>query len=488
MGSQLLSTQPVAGPLGSPFVLLATDGAGVATGVTFGTFETGATVGDQFFARALRFRGHQTWVVVQGDSIYRTTDAGASWSTVFGPDADLGTTVCKSGLHLVYPNGVATLMFMARHSSTTTSFSVFSSIDGVTWTKTGPVTLAAQSTALQANCFWQGGLFCAAGLGGSARTFRVDCAQRTITQYSMPNMNGTQNDCGFAVFNDRLFGIWTNSSLGTVSLYEFLGTQGWVLRITSLAAAITTFAADRKIALFVQGANMYAIFMIDNPDFPVPDPEPQLWKCIEIDSALATTDRTTPLASIHGGETPQSRVTYIADAPIAGGGIPEISLYFAPDGVSGTGVAVYRWNGAFSGITPLAGGNNVQNAWPFGVQYGGNPFWTAGDRAIECLLAFPVLGGVRWSYRLYSPNGSPDLRDVRARYGRRVDEYTAGELSPHDNVVLSNPSHGTLIGQTIVGLDTADNGATDFQVTWLFANQTQLLENGDFAKTTLEVF
>lgn len=482
MGGQLLTTQPVAGPLGSPFVLLCTDGLGASTGVTFGAFETGGTVGDQFFARTMRYRGYQTWVVVQGDSIYRTTDAGASWSTVYGPDADLGGTVCKSGLHLVYPGGVATLMFMARGAAG--MFSVFSSADGITWTKTGPVALTSQTSALQANAFWQGGIFCSAGLGGSARTYRADIGLKTILEITQPDVHGSQNDSCFAVFNDRLFGVWTKLSDGRIGLWELVGL-GWTLVTTFAAAATPAFAADRKLALFVQGANLYLVGIAGNPI---------AWTCYEITSALAVTDvSAATMTPIAGGETNTSRAGVIVDGPIAGGGtVPEIDLYISADGVSGTAVATYRFNGSFVPITALAGGNSVQNTWPFGVQYGGNVFWTAGQQTVELVTALPTLtggSGVRWGFQLFSPNSSPDLVNVRGFWGTAQDEYACGQLGPNPNAVLASPSSGSLVGQTITGLDAADNGATTFEVTWLApTNGGFPFAIGAYAKNVLEVF
>jgi hypothetical protein len=488
MGGQLLSTQPVAGPLGSPFVLLATDGFGVSTGVTFGAFETSGGVGDQNWARVMRYRGYQTWVVVQRDTIYRTTDAGATWTAVFGPDADLGTTTTKSGLWLVYRSGAAQLVIVGYDGAG--GYSLFTSTDGVTWTKGAKYALTAQTTALHANAIWRCMLFSSAGLGGSARTYIASWGQDLISQLSpQPDVHGTQNDSSFCVFNDRLFGAWTKASDGAVGLYELV-SFAWVLRAT-LAAAAPSFAADRKITLFVDRANMYAIFMTANPDFPVPDPvNPLLWVCIEIDSALTVTPRPVPLAGIHGGETNGSRVASIADGPAGGSGtLPEIDLYFSTDGISGTGVAVYRFNGSFAAITPLAGGNNVQNAWPFGRQYSGNVFWAVGTRAIEKVSAAPAPGGVRWSFTLYSPNPSIDTVSVRGFQGVATDEYACGIFGPNSNPVLANPSAGTLIGQTITGLDAADNGATTFTVDWLaLTNGGFPFAVGDYAKTVLEVF
>jgi len=373
-------------------------------------------------------------------------------------------------------------MIMARGAAG--MFSVFSSTDGVTWTKTGPVALTNQTSALQANAFWQGGIFCSAGLGGSARTYRADIGAKTIVEISQPDVNGTQNDSCFAVFNDRLFGVWTKSSDGRIGLWELAGLN-WGLVTTFPAAGALSFAADRKLALFVQGTNLYMVGIAGNP---------LTWTCYEITAALAVTDVSgVTMAPIAGSETNTSRVGVIADGPINGGGtIPELDLYIAADGVSGTAVSTYRFNGSSLPISALAGGNSVQNTWPLGVQYGGSVFWTAGQQTIELVSVTPTLiggSGVRWGFQLFSPNASPDFVSVRGFWGTAQDEYACGPLSPNANAVLASPSAGTLIGQTIISLDAADNGATTFEVTWLApTNGGFPFTIGEYAKNVLEVF
>lgn len=492
MTSQALVTIPVAGSgILSPWVLLSTAATGAITGVTFGTFETGASVADQHGVRVMRYRGYQTWVLVQGDTIYRTTDAGATYSVVYGPDADLGTTVVKNALELVYPVGIpsqATLMIVGYDGAG--GYSMFTSTDGVAWSKSAKYALTAQTMALQASTVWRGSVYCTAGLGFSATTYIADYTQQIIRQIAQPDVNGTQNDSSFCVFDDRLFGLWTRST-GDVGLYELVN-GAWIQQIASLGL-VSTFAADRKITLWVDGAFMYALFMRDNPNFPIPDPVPLLWTCIQISSALATSDVTAAtVAVIHGGEVNTARVASVADGPAGGSGtIPEIDLYFSADGVPASAMAMWKWNGPLSAITFFGGGGlSAQNSYPLGNQYNGNVFWAAGQRAIEYVSASPVIGGVRWSFLLYSPNPSVDSVSVRGFQGTAVDEYPCGQISPNPNPVLSNPQPvGTLFGQTIIGLDAADNGATTFTVDWLaLTNGGFPFAVGDYGKIVLEVF
>jgi hypothetical protein len=109
-------------------------------GVTFGALESNNGAEDQAGARISRFLGHSTWIVAMGTSIFRSTDGGATYSTVFGPDADLGTNGAKAGPYLLYPGGTATLVIAAKADGSS-SWRLFTSTDGVTWAKSAAFVL-----------------------------------------------------------------------------------------------------------------------------------------------------------------------------------------------------------------------------------------------------------------------------------------------------------------------------------------------------------
>ncbi len=78
------------------------NGVQIGTDPTGGSFETGTSVADHVHQRAINFGGHQTFIVFHRQSIYRSTDGGATWSTVYGVDGTLTTTSDKIGPILVY--------------------------------------------------------------------------------------------------------------------------------------------------------------------------------------------------------------------------------------------------------------------------------------------------------------------------------------------------------------------------------------------------
>lgn len=490
MGSQLLGWDYKAtGSEAAPIATLTTDGAGATTGNTpsGSSFETGGSVGDQANQRIVRYRGHQTWVAVQGTNIYRSTNAGSSWSSVLS-DSDLGSHVCKSGLYVVEVAGTTQLVLLTR-TGTSGNFAIFTSEDGSSWTKHGPYSgFTNQTMALQAGTIWRGRLYCCAGTGSSGRSYAVDLHTRTLTQATLTGLNSNFNDAALCVFDDKLYGLWHKSS-STATLYQYVpGSNTWVEKVT-LGSGVANGDADRKSCLFVQGSHLYAIFCQGSGVGPIYE-----WKAYQIDSSLSATDvsdDTLDPVDVHAGTSPGAgaRVAVIAEAGSAGG-VPEIDLYFAPDATatpSATQVVVFRWNGPSTDVTELDNGSAACAAWPFGVQYSGNVFWTSGQRVIEQVSSSPVQGGTRRKFRLYSPNGSPDDVDVRAWYGSAADEYPCGASAANEAAELSDPSDGSMSGNTVTGLDAADNGSTTFEVTWNTTEQQQSLPNGDHAKLVMEL-
>lgn len=493
MGTQLLHTNYKAfyGET-DPKALIAIDGDAIVQGnsPSGSSFETGGSVLDQANQRIVRYRGHSTFIMVQGAAIYRSADAGSSWSAV-STDSDLGSTVCKSGLYVVESTGTTQLVLLTRAGSG--SYAIFTSPDGSSWTKHGPFGgFTDQSMALQAGTIWRDRLFCAAGKGSSGRSYCVNLADNTLSQATLTGLTSNFCDVALCVFNDRLFGLWHKSS-STATLYEyFLSGNVWVERGT-LGSGLHTGDEDRKSCLFVQGTHMYAVFCRGSGS-----PIDYEWKAYQIDSALSTTDVSDVLDPVLAGGIADpgagARVAVVVDGPAGGGGaVPEIDLYFAPDAFEGdmitghTQVVVFRWNGPSSDVSSLDAGSAVASAWPFGVQYSGNVFWVSTNRTIEQVASWPVEGGVRKSYKLYSPNTTPDSVDLRAFYGGAQDEYACGSTAANDVAVLADPSGGTLVGQTVIGLDAADNGASTFEITWLAGSQSQTINNGDYAKFVMEI-
>src|SRR5581483_116505 len=90
------------------------------------------------YPAVVKFGGSQTFIATSHQTIYRTTDGGATWASVkdLSSYTSAGFSVGKNGLWVLHVNGVATLVMMTYLLST--SIYVHKSTDGVSWTTLGP--------------------------------------------------------------------------------------------------------------------------------------------------------------------------------------------------------------------------------------------------------------------------------------------------------------------------------------------------------------
>jgi hypothetical protein len=464
-------------------------GAAAVQGVTFGALESASPVplADQASQRVARFAGHSTWVTVVRDTIYRSTDGGASYGTVFGPDSDLSTASSKAGPHLSYPGGVATLSIPAKTAASGTHH-LFTSTDGVSWVKTGPFALTSTTDAPFASpVLWRDSWYAYAGAGGaSGGTNRIlvwSPGTLTVSQITFSVDAPRQSELSFCVFNDRLFWIQQNLGSVTYSLYELTGGSQ-TLRHTFSGPTAQSINIDCKFSLFVDQTTNEMIACL-----PASVAGVGTWFIFKIDGALAVTDITSTVAfaSVFGAPpTPAAastgRIASMVDVPQNNGTSPAaVFLGYAPNGTDGTSFTWAKWNGVGSPITSFGSGGDVAQALPWGVQNGGSVFWTSGQRHIERFTSTPIAGGVEYAFRIYSPNPTVDAVEVRWIKGTNVQE---SPQTPYAS--LANPSAGSISGgNTITGLDASDDGVTLFMVQWLA--EADGFAIGDYAKTTPEI-
>lgn len=440
----------------TPQVRRVLTGSSSTQGVSFGTLETGAGVADQAFQRVVRFRGHQTLIAVVNTSIYRSTDAGVSWTAVVSADSDLGGTGAKAGPFVLHPAGVPTLVILARTS--TSSWKLFTSTDGSSWQKSSAFTLVdSGAQPIQQVVSWQGALYGFAGFGSNARTFIWNTTSASVVAAPTAVFSGS---CPHAmtVFNDRLFALSTPAADAQArTLYEF-SSGAWVARDASFLTSQGTPGADQKMLLFVDPAANVLVGWC-----------PQVgtgWRCFTWDSLLGRNEITSSVgASLLGTAANTSRLAAVVDGMDPGlGASPRVFVYHAANGTAGTAFSVFRWVGVSSQMAAIGSGGDVQHAMPFGVQYQGSCFFTPGQRHIERVSATPVNGGVKWGIKLYSPVSSPstDSVDVCFYLGEAEAEYPGTPKA-----TLASPSTGSITGgNTWTGLNAADNGSTTFEVTW----------------------
>jgi hypothetical protein len=461
---------------GTPTVKRVVGGAPVDQGValpsaTTETDDWNLLPGSQ---RAIRFGGYQTWIVVQKSRIYRTTDAGATYSTVFGPDTDLGDAG-KTGPYLFYINGTATLVVIAINSSG--AMRQFTSTDGITWTKSG--TLSSPGGAVNypfvSTVQWRGSLYFIRRNTSTASTpsYALNPGAGTLTEIAQ-TVGGGQYNYDMCAVNDKLFQLAYDSGGPSWKLFELSG-GAWVLRVTIVTVGgITNTGAP---ALFYDNASGRLVALMMSGTGPS-------YRAFSIDpSTFGTTDLGATITGAFGTADDAAIFRVIYDGSVTVGGTPVPFICYKSTGGAGA-MTEFQWNGVASAPTSVGSGVDAAFCVPFGDQAtaGGSVFWTSGQRHVERLTATPVAGGVRYGFKLYSPNASVDTVSVAWIRGLAASEFPATPFAS-----LQNPSAGTISGgNQIDGLDAADNGATTFLVTWDASGDGY--PNNAFAKTCPTVF
>jgi hypothetical protein len=468
MHTPFLGHNPRTGtPTVKRFIAGVTSDVGVAIG---GATESAVDANAGEESRVIRFLGHNTWIVVQGTGIYRTTNGGASYSLVLS-DGDLSASVSKSGIFLGYPGGTATISFVTISGS---SWYLWTSNDGTAWTKTGPFALGTiSSLGIHSVTMWRGSFygFQGRGIDGLVRTVVWNLGSLTVSSIAVPTQH-TSAEGNLCVLDDRLFGYWKDRTTPSSNkLYELVSGT-WVQRL-DLTIGAGGETPGSKFSLFPDSATGHLIAISSNATGG--------WQARQINPiTYAVVDITSTVTPPFGTGSSTSRIRWLRDIGVAGN---PTFLFVSADAVDTTPVAVLLWNGVGSAPTSVGTGGAVALSYPYGSRNGGSYFWTPGQRHIERVSATSVLGGVRYGFKLFSPNPTVDAVSVRWLVGTATDE---SPTTPYGS--LSSPSAGTLsAGNTqIDGLDSADNGATTFYVTWLAG--TNGFGVGDFAKTTPESF
>jgi hypothetical protein len=465
---------------GTPQLRRYISGSVTSSGATFGTEDnnTGLAASSQFNAfmnmsPVVQFGGSNTLIATVGNQIYRSTNGGTSWSSV-RTLTTLAATVqgAKSGIWILYSNGVPELTLVYKNSAAT--WYVETSPDGTTWTTRGPFTLSGAGGYPDVSIVvWGNRLAFLNGDGGSAGAgffayvALYDPNTHTFTSFSSPSMANVYNIGCLCVFRNRLFALVDRGS-NVISIYEAVGgVLSFVVDLETTGASTPTLNA--RWALFASGTKMYALYWKSVA---------LGWRCKELDSNLAATDITSSV--IPPGMTIGSssdRAGVIVDNNPNPGSAPSIYIMYATSGATSASWTTYQWNGPAALMTAIGPpGGTPGDGIPFGLGSQGATFWTADERHGEIVSNTYVAGGVRFSFKLYSAGGAETVV-ARLWYANQTTAY------PVSACTLTNASAGVIAGNAISGL-TADNSTT-YLVTW--NAQTDGIVAGDYAKVVLEV-
>lgn len=425
-------------------------------GATFGTNDTDGT-GSLDRARGypavVKFGGSKTFLATVGNAVYRSTDGGASWTSVKSLAGFIysTTTIAKSGLFVLHVAGVATAVMVTQSGSST--YYAHTSTDGVAWTTLGPFSLPGFNYYIPNDSVVFAGKLVTIWSEDSQNASPVtifDPVAGTMVIADIGSLGGANygTASSLCVFNNRLFAlVRTFGGSGATALKEFIAGT-WV----SVSTGLSTGGSQsiQKTCLFVDGASMYG-FLLKGTGVNAAG-----WNVYKWDSSLTRTEVTasvipTALASGLGGD---QRMSVIVDNRTTPGAAPIFWLLQSVDGAAASAMNLWQWNGGSSFIGTLPGssgsgsndsGGTARDNLPFIKHAQGSTFWTSGEDHVEMKGLSPVLGGLSVAFVMYS-DASTGTGQIRAWQGTGDDEYplTAANLTgagattfPKDNATVN---------------------------------------------------
>jgi hypothetical protein len=460
---------------GTPQAVRIVNASAYQVGVPFGTNDTtsgglanGSSVGAfNYVNRVISFGGDQkTFIATVGTAIFRTTDEFATVSSVQTLTSLTASTVYKTGIHVCDVGGVPTAVIM--YVVTATTARAMKSTDGITWTDSGTSgalrswNAASTSQAILDQIVYHNVLYLygSQGTGGTnCLVWYFDPATSTFGSFD-PGANACGGTLG--IWQDALV-LLRSTSAGVIELADLTAASNTTM-LTGIATGGFLAPANNvsmKFGMFVDPntGNLITFFYATGPGGTL--------QCYRITPGLVTTRLTNivlPSAISSLGGTLAKAMPFM-DLAQNIGGTPTVYVYFAPNGgltasgIVGTTWTMYKWIDDATEMSFVDTGSTVRHALsinpgPVGGQYS----YTTGQRRVRCTARTAVLGGMRYTFLLYSDSGADSVK-VQGVFGTATEEQLSHAAT------LSNPSVGTITGGFNTGL-TAD-GTTSYQVTWL---------------------
>jgi hypothetical protein len=433
---------------------------------------------------AVQFGGSNRLVDIQGDKVFLSTDGGSSWTEQTSGTTAMNSLISsiqsmKSGLHILYNNGVPELTCIYRSGSNT--FYAAYSTDGVNWTKSSSFTangggISTGWVPFTDEVIWDNKLVLLTSDGAGGNYFisiTYDPATHTFSQANSANLGGVSNSSALCVFNSNCYilgmhGTGLGSASHKISIFQISGSS--LVNVINVETGNTIAAPDEqcRFSMFVDGTSMYALYWKSTG---------LGWRCQQLNSSLSPTDVTSAVipAGMSSGTASTNRTGIIVDNPTPGVA-PDIYIFFAADGGTSTVWSMYEWNGSATVMSGVGSpGGLASDSMPFYKDCQGATFWTANERHVEITARAFVSGGIQFSFKLYSSSGSETVV-ARFWYGGPNDEY------PVNDCTLSSASAGSIAGNAISGLTA--NGTTVYTVVWNAS--TDGINPGDIVKVAVE--
>jgi hypothetical protein len=458
-------------------------------GTNFGVLDTGTGDGNVPFNRVIKFFGQkgltsfpfqpaeavfEAFYAVAGSTVYRSFDDGANWEVVFAlTPISASTTIKKSGLNIIYMNGLPALTIFWRDDTGGNWYGAYT-FDGVNWTRQGgfSVTSGNPGSGLTSDTVYQNVIYCTS-MPINQGVVYYNPAANIIGQIGLNNSSGAGCGC-ICEYNNRLFILYTRTTNSDSNLYEIIG--GAAFPITDGINGIGNASTGNMCALFADRAertpDLYGIFH-GSTGFVAYRWTSSLGTPTNITSSVLPTALSTIANTARA-------VVLVDDVDITAH--PRVYIYAAPSGLSTAQWSIYEWEGPSIVMSLVPGSvltGSAAHAIPANRTSAGPYFWNlASSYVIITNREYLTTGGIRLTMRLYASSPTNAFRAFFA---------IAGEEYPIRPCTLSNPISGTVVGGTLVlNMNRGTPSGTYFQVTWLA--QDDGLVNGDQFKLVCENF
>jgi hypothetical protein len=444
---------------------------GLSSSTVGNTFSSAQTVAidatSQPLNRVIQFGSQNTFLALINNSVFRSTDAGVTWTSVFtfsGATNVSGVPDCKTGLNVVYRGGIPTVVFMSALSSFS-SASGYYSTDGINWTTDAPTSFASNTSYCNDTIFRNS--LCAlapvsAGSGGFLAIYSPGSAISTIAG-TVVNPAVTASLC---VFNDQLLYMSIPNDFSTTFRRILVLNGGSLQTFSTLATGLTAIGGTGKCGMFVD-SNSGDLIAFNRKSIP------GAWGCWSVTSAGVATDISStvlPSGMLSTSASVTARVLCFVDGQASPGSNPTKYVIYSDSNVTGTLETMYKWNGVGSVMTDIDSGGNIRDALSLSENCQGVNFWTSGENSVSLVSRTPTSGGIILNFILYS-TGNAAVVNVRAWYGTQLEEY---------------PTRAATLTGTTIGL-TAD-GSTTYQVTWTSTTEVPAVNPGDRFRLIMEVY
>lgn len=413
--------------------------------------------------RVIQFGGANTFYVLQASSsstndVFRSTDGGNTWTSVLSTAAQNTFTDRKSGLNIIYNNGVPNLVFLTNTNGS--NIAAYRSADGTSWVN--DANLSFQSDTFWSDLVYRSSMICmvSGNSGGGSLTYTPGSLSFSslLTAQVSPVNAILPLTANLVVFNDSLLCIlMAGADTGQFqkrTLLLVLSSGIWVIAQTLATPA--DFAVDNqaKCNALVSGDFLYTFS---------PANVSGVWACYQISSSYVASNISStvlPLGLLSGvGQA--GRALCWVDGQVSPGADPDKYMTFTVSGAVSSALTLYKWMGPSTRMADIDNGSNAGEALSLNKNVEGSTFWTSGENHVELVNRSAGANGTVLYFNLYAGSGGTPTVNVRVWYGTDNAEY------PMNAATLTNPSSGAITGGgTINSGIVVNNGLSSYQVTW----------------------